>query len=161
MDHTLDLHGSKPPYEVLTKRERKFIFISIVASRLLAVLDTTTIAVSLPKLLEDLGNEQYLSWVLASYLLTSAAILPLTGRLSDIFGRRPVYLWSLLIFLVTPIWFLIVARLVQGIGGGGLNAMTMIIAGDITPPEERGSSMAMLGATAALAAVVGPFSLAC
>lgn len=164
LDSTLTLHGTLPPYLSLTDTECKWVLLSIMLSRFLTVLDASIVAVSLPNILEDLGNARYVSWLIASNLLTTAAILPLTGRLSDIVGRRPVYICSLFVFLASSVacgasnslWFLVAARAIQGLGCGGLNAMSMIIAGDITAPEKRAGRIAILGSSAGLATIVGP-----
>jgi EmrB/QacA subfamily drug resistance transporter len=154
----------KQLYEIITVTEKKVIYFSLFIGMFLAALDQMIVAVSLPVIIRDLGGGELFAWVISAYLLTSSATTPLYGKFSDLFGRRLIYLLSIGIFLVasclcalaTSIWFLIAARGVQGIGGGGLMALTNIIIGDIFPPEERAQYLSSLGGVFAIASVAGP-----
>src|SRR5215213_3391328 len=112
---------------------------------LLAALDQTIVSTALPTIVGELGGIEHLSWVVTAYLLTSTASVPLYGKISDLYGRRIVFQFAIVTFLVgsalaglaQDMVQLVVARGVQGVGGGGLMAMAMTIIGDVVSPRER------------------------
>src|SRR5829696_10480034 len=112
----------------------------------LSALDQTIVSTALPTIVGDLGGLEHISWVVTAYLLTSTVSVPLFGKISDIYGRKPMLQATIVIFLIGSMLaglsqnmlMLILFRGVQGIGGGGLLAMTFTIVGDILPPRERG-----------------------
>src|SRR5471032_1227688 len=131
---------------------------------LLAALDQTIVSTALPTIVGDLGGLQHLSWVVTAYLLASTASTPLYGKISDLYGRKPVFRFAIIVFLIgsalagisTQMWQLIGARGVQGLGAGGLMALTFAIIGDIIPPRERGRYQGYFGGVWGLASVAGP-----
>ncbi len=131
---------------------------------LLAALDQTIVSTALPTIVGELGGLEHLSWVATAYLLTSTASTPLYGKISDIYGRKPVFLAAITIFLVGSALCglsqnmaqLIGFRAVQGIGAGGLMALVFAIIGDIVPPRERGRYQGLLGAVWGVSSVAGP-----
>ncbi|KAJ7204633.1 major facilitator superfamily domain-containing protein [Mycena haematopus] len=130
----------------------------------LAALDQTIIATALPTMVAQLGGGEDYSWVGSAYLIAGAALCPAYGKLSDIFGRKRVLYPSILIFLVgsalcgaaKSMTWLILARALQGIGGGGIQQMVQIVIGDIVTLEERGTYGSFVGAMWGIAGVVGP-----
>ncbi len=128
-------------------------------------LDQTIVATALPSIARDLGDAGGASWIATAYLLTSAVTTLLFGKLGDLHGRKPVFLLSVVIFLVgsvlagaaNSLGLLIAFRALQGIGGGGLNSLVMAIIGDVVPARERGRSQSLLGVVATLALIAGPF----
>src|SRR5690349_23855338 len=112
---------------VLTDRDRTITMVGILTAMLLAALDQSIVTPAMPTIGGDLGNSEYLPWIVTSYLLTATAVSPLYGRVSDIYGRRPTLyaalglfiLGSLIAALSPNIFVLIGARAVQGLGGGG------------------------------------------
>jgi EmrB/QacA subfamily drug resistance transporter len=137
---------------------------SLLFSLFLSALDSTIVATALPTIVGDLGGLDHIAWVFTSYLLTSTVSVPLFGKVSDIYGRRQVFQLTIVIFLVGSVLAgfaqtmnqLILFRGIQGIGGGGLLAMTFTILGDILSPRERPQYMGYFTGVFAAASVIGP-----
>jgi MFS family permease len=118
----------------------------------------------MPTIGGQLGDPQYLPWIVTAYLLTATAVAPLYGKISDIYGRRRTLYAALILFLagsvisaLSPnIFVLIGGRAIQGIGGGGLFALSQIIIGDMLPPRERGRYSAWISGMWAVAGIAGP-----
>jgi EmrB/QacA subfamily drug resistance transporter len=148
----------------LSQRELRIVFGGLMLGMLLAALDQTIVATALPTIVGDLGGLNHLSWVVTAYLLTSTAVTPLWGKLSDLYGRRGTFQAAIAIFmagsmlsgLAQNMGELIGFRAVQGLGGGGLMALAMAIVGDLVSPRERGRYQGWFGAVFALASVSGP-----
>lgn len=148
----------------LSHRQRMAIFVGMMMSTFLSSLDTTAVSTALPTIAGELGGIDQLPWVLTAYLLGSVAATPLYGKLSDLHGRRTLTEAALAIFIVTSImaaaaqtmWQLVIARGLQGIGGGGLMAMGFIVIGDIFSPRERGKYMAYYTMNFTVSGLVGP-----
>ena len=125
----------------------------------LAALDQTIVSTALPTIVGDLGGLDHLSWVVTSYLLASTASTPLYGKLGDMYGRKPVFLAAILIFLAGSMLSglsqsmgeLIAFRALQGLGAGGLMVGAQAIIADIVPPRERGRYMGLIGSVFAVA----------
>jgi EmrB/QacA subfamily drug resistance transporter len=147
-----------------THRQILLIYSGLMMGILLAALDQTIVATALPTIVGELGGIEHLSWVVTAYLLSSTASVPLYGKVSDLYGRRVVFQFAIVTFLVgsalagmaQDMLWLVVARGVQGIGGGGLMAMAMTIIGDVLSPRERGRYQGYIGSVFALASIVGP-----
>lgn len=150
-------------------REVMVIFGGLMTGMALAALDATVVATALPTIVGELGGLDHLSWVVTAYLLTSTAAVPLYGKISDLYGRRGVFQVAIAIFLVGSAFSgaaqsmlqLIAARALQGVGGGGLFAMTLTIIGDILAPRDRGRYQGYIGSVFALASIAGPLIGGC
>lgn len=137
---------------------------SLLISLFLSALDSTIIATALPTIVGDLGGLDHIAWVFTAYLLTSTVSVPLVGKVSDIYGRRRVFQVTIVIFLVGSVLAgiaqtmtqMILFRGIQGVGGGGLLAMTFTILGDILSPRERPKYMGYFTGVFAAASVIGP-----
>jgi EmrB/QacA subfamily drug resistance transporter len=148
----------------LSQRELRVVFGGLMLGMLLAALDQTIVATALPTIVGDLGGLNHLSWVVTAYLLTSTAVTPLWGKLSDLYGRRGTFQAAIVLFLAGSMLSglaqnmgeLIGFRALQGLGGGGLMALAMAIVGDLVSPRERGRYQGWFGAVFALASVGGP-----
>jgi len=148
----------------LTGPALRTVFIALMLGMFLAALDQTIVAVALPKIVGDLGALNHISWVVTSYLLASTISTPIYGKLGDMYGRKPVFLVAILIFLAGSMLAglsqamaeLIGFRALQGIGAGGV--MTLATAGvaDLVPPRERGRYQGYIQLTFLLASLTGP-----
>lgn len=154
--------ASKPAE--LTDRDRSITMFGVLTSMFLAALDQSIVTPAMPTIGGDLGDPQYLPWIVTAYLLTATAVAPLYGKISDIYGRRSTLYAALGLFLIgsliaalSPNLFVLIgARAVQGIGGGGLFALSQIIIGDMLPPKERGRYSAWISGMWAVAGIAGP-----
>jgi len=148
----------------LSEKEKNVIIAGVLLSMLLAALDQTIVAPAMPTIGGALGHAEYLPWIVTAYLLTATAIAPLYGKISDVHGRRPTIYGAILIFLagslvsaVAPnMLVLIIGRAIQGLGGGGLFALSQTVIGDLVPPLERARYSAWISGTWAVASVAGP-----
>lgn len=147
-----------------TKRQITIMFAGIMSGLSLSALDGTIINTALATIVGDLGGVTSYAWVGTAYLLTSTVATPLFGKLSDLYGRRLLFQIAIVSFVASSLvcglaqnmWQLIVARGIQGIGGGGLFAMAFTIVGDIVPPRERGRYVGVITSVFTMASVVGP-----
>ena len=155
---------SKKEHAPLTHREILVIMSGLMTGLLLAALDQTIVSTALKRIVEDFNGLDHYSWVVTAYLLTSTAVTPIYGKISDIYGRRPMFIFAIVVFLVgsglagasQSMGQLIATRAIQGIGAGGLMSMTFAIIGDIIPPRERGRYQGLFGAVWGLTSVAGP-----
>jgi EmrB/QacA subfamily drug resistance transporter len=145
-------------------REILGILSGILLGMFLAALDQTIVATALPTIAAELQGAEHLSWIVAAYLLTSTASTPIYGKLSDLYGRRALLRVAILVFVVASALCglaqsmpqLILARALQGLGGGGLITMAQATIADVIPPRERGRYQAYFSGTWAVASVGGP-----
>ncbi|MEU6997999.1 MDR family MFS transporter [Nonomuraea sp. NPDC046570] len=143
---------------------RSVIAAGLMASMALAAIDGTIVATAVPAIVRDLGSFSLFPWVIAAYMLTQAVSTPVYGKLADLFGRRPMLLTGMTIFLVGSLlgglaWSmpaLIVARAIQGVGAGAIQSIVQVIAGDLYPLEERGKISGLLSSVWGVSALVGP-----
>ncbi len=140
------------------------VMAGLMAGMLLAALDQSIVGVALPRIVSDLGGLEHLSWVVTAYLLTSTAMTPLWGKISDLYGRRIIFQAAITIFIIGSLlcglsqdmFQLIVFRAIQGIGGGGLFAIAFAVIGDVIPARERGRYQGYFGAVFGVSSVAGP-----
>ena len=152
------------PEPALTHPEIRAIVLGIMLAMFLGALDQTIVATALPTIGRHFGNINDLSWVVTAYLITGTAVTPLYGKLADIHGRRVLMLAAIGIFvlgsvacaLAPSMTALVLARGVQGLGGGGLMALAQTIIADIVSPLERGRYQGYIGAVFATSSVGGP-----
>jgi len=140
------------------------VMIGLMTGLLLAALDQSIVSTALKTITVDLGGLKHYTWVVTAYLLTSTASTPLYGKISDLYGRRQVFQFAIVVFLLgsfasgiaTNMNELIAARAFQGLGAGGLMSLTFVIIGDVVSPRERGRYQGYFGAVWGLATVAGP-----
>jgi len=146
------------------RREVLIAFSGLLLAMLLASLDQTIVATALPTVVGDLGGLNHLAWVVTAYVLAATAVTPLWGKIGDLYGRKAIFLTTIIIFLAgsalcglaQTMGELIAFRAVQGIGAGGMMALAMAIVADIVSPRERGRYQGYIQAVFALASVAGP-----
>ncbi|OLE20872.1 MAG: hypothetical protein AUG49_23365 [Catenulispora sp. 13_1_20CM_3_70_7] len=137
---------------------------SVMLGMLLAALDQTIVGTAMPRLIAQLNGLEHYAWVATAYLLASTVMVPIYGKLSDIYGRKPFFLLGLLLFLLgsalsgasQTMTQLIVFRAIQGLGAGAMMPIVQAIIGDIFPPAERGKWQGLLMAVFGLSSIVGP-----
>ena len=149
---------------LLGRRRTLIVFAGLLLGMLLAALNQTIVATALPDIVADLGGFDHYSWVFSAYMLTSTVTVPLYGKLSDVYGRRPFFLLAIVLFmagavvsgLAPTMTVLILGRALQGLGAGGLIPLAMAVIGDLIAPRERGKWQGLTGAVFGVASVVGP-----
>ncbi|WP_229262161.1 MDR family MFS transporter [Duganella guangzhouensis] len=140
------------------------IYMGLVIMIGLAALDQSIVATALPRIVDELGGMTHLSWVVTAYVLASTAVMPLYGKLSDQYGRKPLLYTAIITFLIGSALCglaqnmveLIAFRAIQGLGAGGFMPLAQIVIGDLIPPAERGKRQGSIAAVYALTSVLGP-----
>lgn len=152
------------PAEKRTTPNRGWILAALMCTIMLAAMDTTIVSTAIPQIVGDLGGFSLFSWVYSGYLLAQTVTIPLYGKLADLYGRKPVLLFGMIVFLLGSVasaasWdmnSLIVFRGLQGIGAGSIMATVNTIAGDIYTIRERAEIQGWLSSVWGIAAIIGP-----
>ena len=148
----------------LSPRAKLEILGAILLALFLFALDQTVVGVALPDHLTDLGGNDLYTWSVTIYLLTSTISGPIYGKLSDLFGRRPIIIFAVSLFLVASVlaglsqemWQFILFRGLQGLGGGAVFPIALAVVADLYTPAERGKYLGLFGAVFGLSSLVGP-----
>src|SRR6266487_7194688 len=154
----------KPPGYRFTIGRILAIYAGLMVTLLLAALDQTIVATALPRIVSDLGGLSSYSWVFTAYMLATTVTVPLYGKLGDKYGRRPLFLFAIVLFLVgsalcglaQDMTQLVGFRAIQGLGAGGLFPLALATVGEIVPPRDRGRYQGLIGAVFAAASIIGP-----
>lgn len=147
-----------------TRRETILTMVGVLMVMLLASLDQTIVSTALPRVIADLQGFDRYTWVSTAYLLTSTVTVPIYGKLSDLFGRKPIFLFGIVLFLAGSALSgasqsmnqLIAFRAFQGLGAGALMPIAIAVVGDLFTPRERGKWQGVTGAVWGLSAILGP-----
>ncbi|HEX7544851.1 MAG TPA: MDR family MFS transporter, partial [Candidatus Limnocylindrales bacterium] len=158
-------NGIVHPAVEVDSRARLEIMGAILLALFLGALDQTIVGPVLPKISTQLKGADFYTWVVSAYLVTSTAAIPVYGKLSDFFGRKPALLVGIVLFLIGSVlsglsqtmWQLILFRGVQGLGAGALFPISLAVIGDLFTPAERGKYQGLFGAVFGIAFLVGPF----
>jgi EmrB/QacA subfamily drug resistance transporter len=140
------------------------IYSGLMVTLFLAALDQTIVATALPKIVSDLGGITQYSWVFTAYMLTSTVCVPLYGKLGDVYGRKYLFLFAIVVFLIGSalcgiaqgMTELVIFRAIQGVGAGGLFPLSLAVIGAIVPPRDRGRWQGLIGAVFAASSIIGP-----
>jgi EmrB/QacA subfamily drug resistance transporter len=156
--------GADAPAAQLSPRAKLEIYGAILLVLFLFALDQTVVGTALPVIVTELGGNDLYVWAVTVYLLTSTISGPIWGKLSDLFGRRPILLGAVVLFLAGSIgaglsqemWQFLLLRGIQGLGGGAVFPVALAVVADIYTPVERGKYLGLFGAVFGLSSVVGP-----
>ena len=154
------------PNVSLPSSRRWAVTAGVMLGMFLAALEATVVGTAMPTVIASLGGLDRYSWVFSAYLLTSTVTVPAWGRLSDLYGRRPLYLMAVVFFLIgsalsgasQSITQLIIFRAIQGLGAGGLIPLSMTITGDIYTLKERARMQGLFSGVWGLASILGPLA---
>jgi len=148
----------------IDSRARAEILIAVLLAVFLSALDQTIVGTALPRIVNDLNGNEFYTWVVTIYLLTATVSGPIYGKLSDLFGRRPMVMFGVSLFLIgsalsgisQEMWQLVAARGLQGLGAGAIFPIALAVIGDLFTPAERGKYQGLFGAVFGISALIGP-----
>jgi EmrB/QacA subfamily drug resistance transporter len=148
----------------LSPRAKLEILGAVLLALFLGALDQTIVGTALPRIVTDLGGNEYYTWVVTIYLLTSTITVPFYGKLSDLYGRKPMMMFGVIVFLIGSalsglsqnMAMLILFRGIQGIGAGALFPIALAVIGDLYTPAERGRYQGLFGAVFGISFIIGP-----
>jgi EmrB/QacA subfamily drug resistance transporter len=154
-----------PDARSIPARQKALIMVAIMLGLFLAALDQTIVGTALPRIVTDLAGNNLYTWVVTVYLLSSTVTVPIYGKLSDVYGRRPLLLIGVSLFLVgsalsglsQSMGELIIFRGLQGLGAGAIFPIALSVIGDLFSPAERGRYQGLFGAVFGLSFIIGPF----
>lgn len=144
--------------------DAKKVFTGLVLGMFVASISQTIVGPAMPRIVAELGGMDHYSWIATAAMLASAIVVPIVGKLSDMYGRRWFYIGGLCIFMAgslmagfaSSFWLLVAARAVQGVGMGALQPLSQTIIGDIIPARNRGKYQGIMGAIFGFSSVLGP-----
>ncbi|MFJ4713512.1 MDR family MFS transporter [Streptomyces sp. NPDC088785] len=145
-------------------RNVRWVLLGVMLAMLLSMLDNMVVSTAMPTIVGDLGGLEHISWVVTAYTLVTAVTTPVWGKFGDLFGRKPMYLAAIAVFIVgsalcgasRSMGELIAFRVVQGIGAGGIGAGAFALIGALVPPRERGRYQGMTASVMAIGTIGGP-----
>ncbi|WP_282827416.1 MDR family MFS transporter [Gulosibacter sediminis] len=164
MTKTLPTAGALPQAQPEKQQSIVMLFVGLLVTMLMSALGQTVLSTALPTIVGELNGADHMAWVVTAFILASTVVMPIYGRISDIFGRKTILVVAIALFMVGSVigglaqdmeW-LIIARVIQGLGGGGLMILSQAAMADVIPARERGKYMGIFGAVFAVCSVAGP-----
>ena len=148
----------------LPRKQIMITFVGVMLAMFLSSLDQTVVGTAMPRIISDLGGFSHYTWVTSIYIIASAVAIPITGKLTDMYGRKFFYLGGLIIFVLASLFCglsntmaqIIIFRGVQGIGAGIMMANAFTVIGDIFPPAERGKYQGFMSGVFGISSIIGP-----
>ncbi|MDP2731480.1 MAG: MDR family MFS transporter [Dehalococcoidales bacterium] len=148
----------------LPRKQIMITFVGVMLAMFLSSLDQTVVGTAMPRIISDLGGFSHYTWVTSIYIIASAVAIPITGKLTDMYGRKFFYLGGLIIFVLASLFCglsntmaqIIIFRGVQGIGAGVMMANAFTVIGDIFPPADRGKYQGFMSGVFGLSSIIGP-----
>ncbi|MFW7269347.1 MDR family MFS transporter [Gluconacetobacter sp. Hr-1-5] len=161
----MQLSSTAATASAYTPATRILVFIGLILTMVMGALDQSIVSTALPTIVSDLGGLAHMSWVVTAFMLTATIATPMYGKLSDMFGRRPLLAFSIGTFLSASLlcgiaqgmWQLILFRGLQGVGAGGLMTLSQTVIGDMVAPRLRGRYQGLFTGAFAVSSVTGPF----
>ncbi len=155
---------SSPAPEFHLSPQAKRVFVGLLLGMLVSSISQTIVGPAMPRIVAELGGMDHYSWIATAAMLASAIVVPIVGKLSDMYGRRPFYIAGLVIFMTGSLlsgfansfWFLVGARAIQGVGMGAIQPLSQTIIGDIIPARNRGKYQGIMGAVFGFTSISGP-----
>jgi EmrB/QacA subfamily drug resistance transporter len=152
------------PVDYPSGAARSWILGATLVALFLGAVDALVVSAAMPTIVADLGGLAYYSWVYSAYFLSRAVFLPIFGKLADVYPSRPIFLFTIGIFcgasllagMAPTMGWLVTWRTFQGVGAGGIFALSYICLADISPPDQRGKTMSLASGVWGLASVTGP-----
>lgn len=150
--------------KAVAKKNIILLFVTLMITMLLASLSQMVFSSALPTIVGELNGVEHMTWVITAYMLASTIMMPIYGKMSDLLGRKPLLITAILLFIGGSIFgamassmgWLIVARVIQGLGGGGLMILSQTAVADVIPARQRGKYAGIMGGVFALSSVAGP-----
>lgn len=147
-------------------RSQRLVFAGLMMGMFVAAISQTIVSPAMPIIVSELGGMDHYSWLATSAMLAAAVVVPVVGKMSDLYGRRPFYIAGLVVFMVGAVlsslaqgfWWLVGARVLQGLGMGTLMPLSQVIIGDLVPPRYRGRYQGLMGAVFGVCSVAGPLA---
>lgn len=156
--------NSRSSYENLSGKALNCVFAALIMAMFVGSLDQTITSTAMASIVGELNGVDQMVWVTTAYMLTSTIMMPIYGKLGDLFGRKHLFLFAMTLFTfgstvtaaAPTMGTFIAGRTIQGLGGGGLMLLSQSIVADIFPPKQRGKFMGIMGAAFGISTVVGP-----